>query len=115
MNTSNTLETATGPIHVLRLSGFKVRITHERFVASGKLNKVQDLARVSKALKRDRAFDYIWPKGGRTVVEVRTPEGKDYVKEAVCSTKDAFNRRLGITICLNRLMNESPEIATVLA
>ncbi len=83
-------------IHELRKAGNKVRVTHYRYPVG-----VNNELLPSFHLK-----DYgtlIAPKGGKTVIEVTTPEGLNFQSEATCSLKDAFNRKLGIIKCLGRL------------
>lgn len=42
--------------------------------------------------------------GGSTVVEITTPNGVEITGEAVCSTKDSFNKKLGTQIALGRAL-----------
>lgn len=64
----------------LRKSGFKVRVKHYRLMN----------------------LDGIKARGGKTVVEVTTPEGETLVGMARCSRNENFNKRLGVRIALGR-------------
>lgn len=72
-------------IAALENQGYDVRVLHDRAFIKGK--------------PRD--------KGGRTVVFIRYSDGLTAAKgEAVCSSKDNYNRKLGLTIALGRAMKE---------
>lgn len=48
----------------------------------------------------------ILPKGGSTRVELKTPQGEEFMGLAYCSNKDPFNRGLGLKIALNRALGQ---------
>jgi len=107
-------------IHELRKQGYKVRINHYRYVASRNPSipstkliathvapTVPTLERLTKEDKRNRKYGYVDAKGGLTEVEITAPNGgTTEVRAAQCNRKDAFNRRLGIRICLGRLRKD---------
>jgi len=64
----------------LRKSGFKVRVKHYRLMNPCGIK----------------------PRGGKTVVEITTPEGESLVGMARCSRNENFNKRLGVRIALGR-------------
>lgn len=64
----------------LRKDGYKVRVKHYRRVNS----------------------DGVISRGGKTLVEVTTPEGLNLVGMSRCSRKENFNKRLGVRIALGR-------------
>lgn len=64
----------------LRKSGFKVRVKHYRLTNQ----------------------DGIKSRGGKTVVEVTTPEGENLVGMSRCSRNENFDKRLGVRIALGR-------------
>ena len=71
-------------IEQLRKNGYKVRVKHFR-----------------------RHSPSPETKGGKTVVEVRTPDGKEIKGEAICSPEDNYNKKIGVRIALGRaLKNE---------
>lgn len=47
---------------------------------------------------------YVLPRGGSTKVELKTPEGRELTGYSSCSSKDPFNRKLGLKIALNRAL-----------
>lgn len=66
----------------LRASGYKVRVLHHRkWNPSG-----------------------ISCKGGTTVIQVRTPDGEELEGIAVCSNKENYNKKLGVSIALGRAL-----------
>lgn len=72
-----------------RREGYKVRVMHGRVI--GKNGEIQ-------------------PKGGLTVIELTTPDGKTTVKgEAECHPKDAFVRKLGNVKALGRAIGALKE------
>jgi hypothetical protein len=68
-------------VQELRQSGYKVRVIHSRV----------------------KAFDWIHARGGATIVELRTPEGVELRAETRCSTKDNYNKKIGVALALSRI------------
>lgn len=67
----------------LRKDGYKVKVHHHR-----KFN-----------------LDGINSRGGKTIVEVTTPDGATtFTGVARCSRKENFNKRLGVRIALGRAL-----------
>lgn len=66
----------------LRKNGYKVRVHHHRKM----------VASVAAA------------RGGKTVVEVTTPDGTTFVGIARCSRKENFNKKMGVRIALGRAL-----------
>jgi hypothetical protein len=69
-------------IEHLRKAGYKVRVHHHRKAGLEGINS----------------------RGGKTVVEVTTPEGATLVGMSRCSRKENFDKRLGVRIALGRAM-----------
>lgn len=69
----------------LRQSGYKVRVNHQRKMQGEELS----------------------PFGGLTRIEITTPEGKDLAGEAKCSTKDNYNKKIGVSIALGRALKNA--------
>ena len=69
-------------IEDLRRAGYKIRVHHHR-----KLNT-----------------EGINARGGKTVVEVTTPDGTTLVGMSRCSRRENFNKRMGVRIALGRAM-----------
>lgn len=72
-------------IHDLRRLGWKVRVLH------GTVNEEQP----DKITQLSDKF---------TRIELRTPDGKEFVGVSYCSKKDNFNRKLGNRIALGRAL-----------
>jgi hypothetical protein len=47
--------------------------------------------------------------GGKTVVEITTPDGTTLVGKARCNRKENYNKKLGVRIALGRAMIGSAE------
>lgn len=90
-------------IHSLRKAGNKLRIRHYRNVVPSDLTPPK-LALVTKEAKKARMFRDIRPRGGRTEIDLTNQSGVNITVHADCSKKDPFNRKLGLRICINRLV-----------
>ena len=83
-------------IEQLRKSGYKVRVIHYR----------QSIINKKILPQRDIGGPlFLEAKGGKTRIELRSPEGIETFGEALCSDKDTYNRKLGNRIALGRAMN----------
>lgn len=71
-------------VDTLRKSGFKIKVYHHRKMNTEGINA----------------------RGGKTVVEVTTPDGNNFVGISRCSRKENFNKRLGVMIALGRAMKQ---------
>lgn len=89
----------------LRRAGYKVRVSHFRNVYSPYCY-IPSLERVTKIGKKNRVFFYILEHGGETHIELTNRDGKTFTAMARCSDKDAFNRKVGNNICLERLAKQ---------
>jgi hypothetical protein len=74
----------------LRQTGYKVRVLHSRPVVYQQ--------------RIDGSVKVFSPKGGKTVIEVTTPDGITAIGESQCSDKDSWNRRMGNQIALGRAL-----------
>ena len=77
----------------LRRTGYKVRVNHYRYYGNKLLQKFE-VQYGSQPNSR----------GGMTAIEITTPENWKLSGYAECSEKDAYNRKLGVKIALNRAM-----------
>lgn len=66
----------------LRKSGYKVKVHHHRKFSVVGINS----------------------RGGKTIVEITTPDGSTFTGVARCSRKENFNKRLGVRIALGRAL-----------
>lgn len=71
-------------VESLRKSGYKVRVHHFRRTDKNK-NKI--------------------PIGGKTIVEVTTPDGSTLVGKSRCNRKENYNKKLGVRIALGRALS----------
>jgi hypothetical protein len=44
------------------------------------------------------------PKGGTTIIEVTSPDGRNAIGTSKCSEKESWNRKMGNQIALGRAM-----------
>lgn len=79
----NTMSNGKITVESLRKRGCKIRVHHHR---------------------RKAGCGAINPLGGKTVVEITTPDGTTLVGVSRCSRKENFNKRLGVRIALGRAM-----------
>jgi len=87
-------------IKQLRREGWKVKVNHYRFVKEKESNimwapyKVRELG---------LTFD---PRGGSTIIEIESPDGRTSHGASLCSRNDNFNRRIGVRIALGRALDQ---------
>jgi hypothetical protein len=79
-------------IKELRQTGYKVRVHHERDTID-----VQTISGIAKFLNA---------RGGRTEIELTTPEGRTEIAESRCSKKENFCRKTGAKIALERIFEK---------
>jgi len=77
----------------LRKCGHKVRVHHHRRLPQAPFNNQTAVA----------------ARGGKTVVEVTTPDGRTLIGIARCSKKENFNKKLGVRIALGRALKNEME------
>lgn len=70
-------------IEELRKAGYKIRVHHNRKLCPDGINA----------------------RGGKTVVEVTTPDDTTLIGMSRCSRKENFNKRMGVRIALGRAMS----------
>lgn len=83
---------STPTIKTLRQSGYKVRVIHTR-----NYDKINRLGGV---------YYEVSARGGRTRIEITTPEGIDVWGEAICSNEDNWNRKIGNSIAVGRALQK---------
>ncbi len=99
----------THTVQSLRQSGHKVRVIHSRYLADqvnhpkqfGGIKNIQLFTQ--HELKQNGYTKVVSARGGKTFVQVTTPDGRELFAETLCSTKDNFSRKLGVQIALGRL------------
>ena len=80
-------------ISELRNAGFRVYINHDRLIK----NQWVYQNALTKVLT-----PMLSPKGGSTIVEIHSREGKQYIGIAKCSKSDSYNKKRGLSIALGR-------------
>lgn len=112
------MSTKTPTVYDLRKQGHKVRVLHLRkYVAFCSITGIKltqyvkyDKLQPSPTLHVDGNIKYFFhPNGGKTIIEVTTVSGNDYVGVAVCSDKETYNKKLGVRIALARALKSSNE------
>lgn len=93
------MEQAIPTVAELRQQNYKVRVLHFRHARTknnkpGKLKLIKDL----EGINRHHL-------GGKTIVEITTPEKKELKGVAICVKGDAFCRKTGLDIALQNALN----------
>lgn len=96
-------------VHNLRQNNFKVRVIHKRLVKVGidsfKLKEIFDLLPMSEIREKHLQLK-ISAKGGSTLMEVTSPDNKEFAVTSDCSKKDVFVRKTGLLKCLGRMYSQ---------
>lgn len=82
-------------VEQLRKNNYRVRVLHERYSQSS-----PEVLVPRKEIAKGEALG----KGGRTTVEITTPEGKELTGVAKCHLNDSFNRRRALAIAVGRAL-----------
>lgn len=103
-------------IEELKNQGYKIRISHRRpyhlNILDGVGRKVdQEYVLMTRyEAEKEGMFNTMYGPldfgGGKTVVEVRHPDGREVTGSSNCSTKDQFSRKIGRTIALGRALSQ---------
>jgi hypothetical protein len=91
-------------VQILRQSGYKIRVTHKRKIDKI-VNNVYDVMSLYD-IRQNNLQSLTLPKGGQTTIEVTTPDKKDYTIHSYCNEADTYNRRIGVNICIGRLVKQ---------
>lgn len=90
----------------LRQEGCIVRCVHIRRFKNGEMATKHD--------RLERGYDYsdsVMPTGGETEVHIRFPSGLEVQDYSVCNKADNYNKKLGVKICIGRLLKHLEEIS----
>lgn len=95
-------------VEELRKSGYKIRITHFR--------NLFNYSYVGYPKDYNAKGNDICPRGGETVVQLTTPEGKDIATTALCNLADNYNKKIGVAIALGRALKKlkNPQIGYII-
>lgn len=87
----------TETVKSLREKGWKVRVLHGRNYSESIIGKSRRF--VQRVLKA---------KGGNTVVELTSPNGKEFSGKARCHPNDNYNKKEGVRIALSNALSSIP-------
>jgi len=87
-------------IQQLRNDGYKVRVLHNRLY-NGKFKWQRHSNNFDGPIEPDT-------KGGSTTLIIDSPSGDHYEGHSMCSTKDNYNKKLGVRIALGRCNIKQP-------
>lgn len=79
----------------LRKSNYKVRVIHKREWGSKFVPSV-----FPEYFQKNELIE---ARGGKTIVQVRTPDGREIEGIAICHPKDYYNRKVGLRIALSKM------------
>lgn len=91
-------------VKALRAKNYKVRVSHLRTHIND-INKKKIKNYYHKRQFEDK--NLIYPKGGKTLVEVTTPDGKQLIEQVICSINDTYQKSVGLSIALGRLVKNN--------
>lgn len=86
-------------IQEIREKGYKVYVNHYRYIKDSGYIPQQAPQYMSKQ------FDFL-PNGGRTELLIKKDNEVVAKTEAHCCLKDPFNKKLGLNICMGRLLKD---------
>ena len=107
-------------VHDLRKAGYKVTVTHFRYVRDPGVTVEVDGEKTFVEREGLWTNDMIYeefgnlknvlPCGGMTSVTVESSDGKEYfMNDANCSKKDNYSKKLGVKIALGRILKQMEE------
>lgn len=93
-------------IAVLRANKIRTGVLHYRYVQRKEGDK-PELVKITRDNKKE--FWRIEALGGETNLRLTYPNGDDYYGEAICSKRDAYEKRAGISLCAERIFAKRRE------
>lgn len=91
-------------VEELRAAGYKVRIHHHRlWRADGKIVEASPFEVKNGLIKVDNPAQPL-AHGGKTILELTTPNGVTVTKSAECSLKDNFCYKTGVAVTIGRAL-----------
>jgi hypothetical protein len=92
----------------LRKRNYKVRVLHYRLLngdlVANAARKIKKNYNKFLSPQRKIAGQYRSPKGGKTIIEILTPDGRSTTGTALCSPEDAFCRKSANKIAITRAL-----------
>ncbi len=94
-------------VYELRKQNWKARVSHFRryyryCTYTGRKLERDNLLSSSSYVDQSGDIWLLSPKGGCTVITLRTPEGKEYAGNCICSNVDSYVRKFGVKKALAR-------------
>lgn len=87
-----------GAVKTLREQKYKIKIQHFRVgYKTGERNEKPSYYRIHE-------IKNILPRGGKTIMEIESPDGRFYTTESICSKRDTFCYKLGVQECLKKIL-----------
>jgi hypothetical protein len=90
-------------IKSIRQAGNKIRVSHFRAVSGHK--ELFPICEIRKNGWQNR----ILATSGKTILSLTTKAGQDFSAEAVCHSKENFNRRVAVSVAIGRLAKKASE------
>ena len=87
-------------IHELRKNGYKVRVTIYRYYPHD--NEVRPVWE----MRKNGLIKHISPFGGKNIIQLKSPDGREVVGIAECSKEEQYNRKIGNSIALGRALKQ---------
>lgn len=104
MSNVNALDKNIPTVADLRRSGFKVRVSHNRYFKSNFMGGFK--IRLSPYTRFTENRQGVLPKGGETTVEITDPNGVTVFGTSVCRPDEAFVKRLGLSVSIGRALKQ---------
>lgn len=88
----------TKTVAELRRTGYKVRVMQRRYTRTihGNPGKMKSTLEIPGPERH--------PRGGEVKVEITTPEGKELSASVRCVKEDAYNRKTGLYLAIERAL-----------
>lgn len=99
------MENKMNTVQSLRQNGYQVRVRHLRdmYVQRYGEGNIKALDDKNVTLTFEGMLEYC-PTGGKTEVEITTPDGRTLTGVATASRKDHYNKKIGTQIAIGRAL-----------
>lgn len=88
----------------MRTKGMKFKFVNGKLIDNMKRNGISVFIEHNRKYNSCGNHGYMQTKGGDTDVLVTLPSGKAYNEVAACHEKDNYNKRIGLHVCLGRIL-----------
>jgi hypothetical protein len=90
----------TNKIHELRKNGYKVKVTIYRYYPHDR--EIYPIYQI----KKWAGMKNVCPHGGKNVIHLKSPDGREVMGVAECSKEEQYNRKIGNSIALGRALKQ---------